>query len=172
MHRSHIEGIRKRKPYIDTYNYIQDKGIIFSFIYKGFRAFPGFSMHPRMHTDALHTKQAGKLYNIVKVGGEDFTMCKVRPRDAVAPPAHQDAFSVRGRSDAANVLSEGTVSQGGGESSGQFWFSVLSFQRVNGAPPPCPRSSWATRDVAPSSEWQAVPGSRGACIGWTLARGC
>ena len=34
-------------------------------------------MHPRMHTDAYtHTKRAGKLYNIVKVGGEALHYCK------------------------------------------------------------------------------------------------
>ena len=54
-------------------------------------------MHPRMHTDAYtHTKRAGKLYNIVKVGGEALQYCKApgvaKPRGArlcnIVKPAH------------------------------------------------------------------------------------
>jgi len=48
----------------------RERNFVFSFIYKGFRAFSGlFCMHPEMHTDAYtHTKQGLSLFVVGGLG--------------------------------------------------------------------------------------------------------
>jgi len=101
-------GKKERNPIYGCIQCIQEKGIIFFPLFiRVSGLFPGFfCMHPRMHTDAYtHTKRAGKLYNIVKVGGEALQYCKVRPPGCGRPAGTSGClfFQFETRSDAISI---------------------------------------------------------------------